>query len=432
MNKVFYLIMTAVASILLFTACDRETLPYEKDKGGNDPTALGELNLNSLKIGVNTDEISSSSTRSTIDVSGYLLTIYEEGEAEPVKSFAYGEMPEIISLLVGSYTVEVSSHEPEAAEWEKPHYYASQSFDIKKNETTDLGTITCRLRSIKTTIEFTDDLKVLLGDDVNVKIVANTNGELNFAKDEARAGYFKADTEDANMLTTTLSGTVDGQSINLVNSFSGVKAGEHRKIKYSLKSNPGDTDGGNVGLGIEIDAECEIVDIIISIDPDVDPTPTPDPNPDPDPTDPTDPINPGENAPTIVGTSFAGVPFDIDASHIVPGGVETEIIVTLLAPNKMANVEVTIDSDKLSAEILSEVGLTDKFDLAYPGDYAEGLEGLGFATGDAVIGQTELLFDITPFTPLLGIYGAGTHNFIIKVIDQSGASVTKTLTLITE
>ena len=138
MNKVFYLLMTAVASILFFTSCDREALSFEKDKGDNNPTLVGELNLNSLKIGVNA---ANPSTRAGVDVSSFMVAIYEDGETEPVKSFAYSEMPETISLIIGSYTVEVNSHVPEASAWEKPHYFASKTFVIKKNETTNIGTI---------------------------------------------------------------------------------------------------------------------------------------------------------------------------------------------------------------------------------------------------------------------------------------------------
>ena len=72
---------------------------------------------------------------------------------------------------------------------------------------------------------------------------------------------------------------------------------------------------------IEIDAECEIVDITISIDPDV------------------DPVVPGENAPTIVGTSFGGHPFSLDESHVVSGKLDVKV--TLKALNQMTNVEVT-------------------------------------------------------------------------------------------
>ena len=70
--------------------------------------------------------------------------------------------------------------------------------------------------------------------------------------------------------------------------------------------------------------------------------------------------------------------------------------------------------------------------MAKPGDLAEGLASLEFPIGDQVIGAKEIKFDITNFTPLLGIYGAATHRFIINVIDLEGNSTTKTLTLISE
>lgn len=43
------------------------------------------------------------------------------------------------------------------------------------------------------------------------------------------------------------------------------------------------------------------------------------------------------------------------------------------------------------------------------------------------MGQTELPFDITDFTSLLGIYGAANHNFIIRLVDQIGLEATETL-----
>ena len=55
------------------------------------------------------------------------------------------------------------------------------------------------------------------------------------------------------------------------------------------------------------------------------------------------------------------------------------------------------------------------------------MNGLGFPTGAAVVGQTEILFDVTNFTPLLGLYGAASHNFIIRLVDQQGLEVTQTL-----
>lgn len=101
--------------------------------------------------------------------------------------------------------------------------------------------------------------------------------------------------------------------------------------------------------------------------------------------------------------------------------------VTLSAANGIAHVYVTIDSETLTEDILTGVNLAASFDLAEPGELEAGLKGLGFPTGDAVVGQTTILFDVTGFTPLLGLYGAASHNFIIRLIDQQGLEVTQTL-----
>ena len=75
---------------------------------------------------------------------------------------------------------------------------------------------------------------------------------------------------------------------------------------------------------------------------------------------------------------------------------------------------------------VSEVGLPKSFDLAYPGENSDALSGLGFPVGDEVIGQTEVLFDISTFTALLPMF-KGNHDFKIRVVDSKGLEVTKTL-----
>ena len=91
-------------------------------------------------------------------------------------------------------------------------------------------------------------------------------------------------------------------------------------------------------------------------------------------------------------------------------------------------MKVKIVSDFLTEEMLSDVGLTSEFDLAYPGEYAEGLKGLDFPVGNEVIGAKDLDFAITQFTALL--LEPGTHKFIITAIDKKKNQVEKTLTLI--
>ena len=429
MNRLFLIFIIAFATVCAFTSCDREALNISAETGTDNPesTVQGQLNLASLRIGVNVDAQSEVSTRSGVDVSNFIVYIYVNGDTDPLREWVYNAMPELFSLPIGDYRIEVWSHIPEEAAWEKPYYFATKDFTITRDALTDIGTLTCRLNNIKTTVAHADDFKALFGDDVKVTIVANGKGTLDFSKDETRAGFFKKVNEDSNVLTATISGTIAGSAYTKTGTFPGVKAGEHRKFTFSYNSSSGDIgDGGAPNFNIDINIDCDIVDINHTV------IPEGEDGIDDFPTDPTEPTNPDDNAdaPTIVGTNFGGSPFDINTPQTVNG--RTELTVTLTAPKGMTNVDVTIDSNTLTAEILGDVGLTENFDLAYPGEYEAGLKGLGFPTGSDVIGQNELLFNITQFTPLLGIYGAGTHNFIIKVTDQDGVSTTKTLILITE
>ena len=128
----------------------------------------------------------------------------------------------------------------------------------------------CKMKSIKTSVVFTDDLKALLGNDIEVDIVANDKGNLTYDsnKFDTHKAYFKPDTEEANILKTALRGSIDGVSRNITNTFSNIKSGEHRIIQYSLKSSEGDTgEGGNAGFTIQIVADCTIVNENVNVDP---------------------------------------------------------------------------------------------------------------------------------------------------------------------
>ena len=131
-----------------------------------------------------------------------------------------------------------------------------------------------------------------------------------------------------------------------------------------------------------------------------------------------------------MGTDFNGAAFDIENDVLsIPTTLEGKmpLTVTLNAPNGIAHVYVTIDSETLTEAVLTDVGLKKSFDLAEPGDLEEGLASLGFPVGSEIIGQKTIPFSITEFTPLLGIYGAASHNFIIRLVDQKGLEVTQTL-----
>ena len=413
--------------ICSLTSCDRERVDFGQD---NRPT--GTLDLTSISININEAPEPTRAGGPVLD--NFNVTIEEITSAgyTVVRNWAYREMPEVFKLPVGNYKVTVTSEKEEAlATFNGGFWKGEQLFVITENAVTAIEEVNCLFRSIKTGVAYADDLKALLGGDVMVTLSIEGGGSLDYPQAETRAGYLKA-MQQSNVLRAHLTGTIEGAKVDYTTAFPDVKPGEYRIIRYNLKSvDDGDTNtGGTSNFRLKVDATCEIVDENVTVTPDGE-----------EGTDdfPTEGDGGGEEGggdtpsadiPTIVGASLKGEPFDIKGTHIIEG--QCELIVKMTAPKGLAHVNVTIDSETLTEDVLVGVGLSKSFDLAEPGNLAEGLSGLGFPIKEQVVNQAELSFDITQFTSLLGIYGAATHKFIINVVDNAGNSVTETLTLISK
>lgn len=440
MKKIIYLSIAVLLNMLCLVSCDREKYDYGYGEDGNETLATGTVNLASLKVAVSgsvvgvTTRAGESDEQGSINVDDYIILIHNK-DGKSVKQWKYSEMPEIFSLNVGSYTVSAYSHDEKPAEFDRPYYFGSQDFEIKADSVTNIDELKCFLRSIMVTVEYDDDLKEILGDDVVSKVTVG-DGSLDFVKGESRAGYFQATNSTSNMIDTEFTGTVDGAQVNYAEKFSGVKAGEHRIIRYSVKkiNNENNGTGGTAEFTITIDATCTVVNDTIEIDPgseDIIPD-FPSNGGDEDNSDNNNSEDNNSEKPSIVGNSYEvdGQGFDISKDVLdIPSGVSTIVKVDINAPKGISHVKVEIISDVLTPEELESVGLTDKFDLAEPGEYETALSRLGFPVKDEVIGQTYLLFDITQFTGLLANLDAGEHNFKITVVDSEGNEKTETLKL---
>lgn len=428
MKNIFLICLTLMAVLFTFSACHSEKM----ETGATDVT--GQLSLASMKMEVDlkVDTVYPQS-RAGVDVSNFLLTI-KNSQGEQVEQYTYSEMPEIISLPVGTYTVVASSAEAATNGFDVPFYTGStEQFTIKENELTEVSALTCRLANVMISVEYDEELRKLMGEDVVTTVKIGDNS-LDIPSSEIRKAYLIAPAS-AGSMDITLKGTIDGESVTEVKRVENVQAGQYNIIKYVLSpvDDGNNSVGGNLNIAINIDSSMTSSDETVGVNPGEEP------GIDDFPTDggeePGDGDGDGgdesgseQNMPTIVGTDFNGKPFDISKDVLtVTKGQSVSLSVTLLAPNKMAHVYVTIDSETLNEDVLVGVNLAKNFDLAEPGDLEAGLKGLGFPTGTDVIGKEEIPFDITQFTSLLGIYGAANHNFIIRVVDQQGLEVTETL-----
>lgn len=424
MKNIFLICFTLMVVLFTFSACHSEKM----ETGATDVT--GQLSLASMKMEVDlkVDTVYPQS-RAGVDVSNFLLTI-KNSQGEQVEQYTYSEMPEIISLPVGTYTVVASSAEAATNGFDVPFYTGStEQFTIKENELTEVSALTCRLANVMISVEYDEELRKLMGEDVVTTVKIGDNS-LDIPSSETRKAYLIAPAS-AGSMDITLKGTIDGESVTEVKRVENVQAGQYNIIKYVLSS----VDDGNNSVGGHLNIAINIDSSMTSSDETVGVNPGEEPGIDDFPTDggeePGDGDGDGgdesgsdQNMPTIEGTRFNKVPFDIDNDRLTISGA-AELQVTIGAPNGIANLFVEIISETLD---VSEVGLPKSFDLAYPGENSDALSGLGFPVGDKVIGQTEVPFDISNFTILLPTF-KGNHDFKIRVVDSKGLEETKTLKL---
>lgn len=443
MKTRIYSLLVALMSVVAFSACDDWT-PAEQ---GAYPANTGGVSRSKMDVTVN-DEVTAIG-RAIVDTSDYLVTVTEKGsdviatyEGKPC-SWTYSTMPQIFTLPVGDYTVRVRSHEPTDAAWSEPYYEGSADFTVVNNNVTYIGTVTCNFASVKVEIRFSEELTKAMSDDSHVDVVAGVAGtSLTWAANETRYGYFYP-AEDNPTIIATFTGTVKGQTVSATKNVTDAKRGNYYIFSFSLNTgNPilpdefGDITGAD--SGIKIDFEVIESNVNSTVRPGETPSTDPDKHPDteewpeepgpgPDQPGPDQPENPSDENIEI------GATFDKDA---VTPAVDGEYILTIKSKEPLANIEVEIISPYLTTEFLNSVGLTSKFDLAYPEnskidpsdpdsenmDLTAALTGFGFKIGSEVIGQYEIPFDLSPFIPLLALDDepGRIHTFRLTVRDKMG------------
>ncbi len=425
-TKILSILLT-VAAMIGFCACDNGLDPQ--------PQAQGQLKLSSMAVEV--DEAENVISRAGVNTDNFIVVIKNTaGEIRGKYSFA--EMPEIISLPVGDYTIDVNSHELQKAEWDKPYYSGRKEFKITDGNITEIGTVTCKFASLKVSVAYTADLKEAMGADCRVTVVANDEGRLEYLPDENRIGCF-AVIEGSNTLVASFTGTVKGSEIHTNKIFNTVAPGQHYKITFGIKNgNPTlPEETGEIALG-DITVDLSVIDENVNgnVDDEEDIIP--------DPTRPgTDPVKPGEPGgdgpddpkPPVEQQTITiksdDVKFNEDEDYAGPNSCAiNQCVVTIGSEVGLTHLKVKIETT--NDGFRNEVGnmLPFDFDLAEPGNDAESFTTLGFPVGNDVIGQKEVTFDISTFVPLLPLF-PGTHTFTLTVMDSKNTLV-RTLTFVAQ
>lgn len=433
-------ILAWAAAAAAFTGCSDNWVPEVEGAGE------GRLNTQSILAEVNTvedekedeDVTKKATSRSSIDLSPFLVDVVRTSDNANVASWTYATMPQLPTFAVGSYKVQVRSRVLKDAEWSAPYYLGSQTFDIRNGEVTDVGPIVCKLANVRVTIDYGPKLLEATGGEGFTITVTSTPGVyLQYTGKETRSGYFAYNGQTT--MVARFQGRVNGVNEDFSHVLENIAPGQHRKLTFRLNYNPNvpDDEVGTIeGQGIVVSCSTKTVNVDGNVIQEEDIQESGDrPGQEGDEPGGEDP-KPGEEG----NITFTSETLDHDdngnvlddtpnnADDFGEGKKEAKIHIHSEAP--IASLNVKIVSNFLTEDMLSGVGLTSEFDLANPvkdgTDYTEGLKGLGFKVGDEVKGETDLDFDITTFMPLIAM--AGDHKFIITVKDENGVS--KTLSLL--
>lgn len=417
-------ISLAAAGVLMLAAssCDGAWTPPAEGEGSLALGTMTVTNDDAEKL------VSSSAARADgEDLSQYTVRIRNKATSAIVKEWKYADMPEVIAMPVGDYTVTAESHDVQPAEWDNPYYLGSADFTIESGKITNIGEVSCKFSSIKVTVVFEGEIIGYVGADSKVTIEAGDT-KLEYSPGETRAGYFKK-LEGSSTMAVRFDGTLNGIETHTVFTNKDVTAGTHYRFTFSSKpipSIPGESGtitnpvDPTTGIGLNVNMKGQDVDGNIVVEEDL-VNVKPEDRPGYQPGD--EPENPDNPDPTPETT----IEFVTTLSWDEPNGVDGDsYVVTIKSEEPLAHLKVKIEST--NAGFIEQAGelLPMEFDLADAGDAAEGLASIGLPVNDQVTGQKEVVFDITQLVPLLKIY-EGDHTFTLNASDDKDGSLTKAL-----
>lgn len=421
--KKYINIFLFIALTAIFGSCSKEE-PFGDD--------TGTLRTTGLKVSImNSDKTKASAA--TPDVNDFTVQILKDGTEEVVRSYSYGDMPEVVELPVGTYYATAFYGENPAAAFDAPYYKGETDspFSIKADEITELADpIVCKFANIKVTVYFDQALSAAMSPDAKVVVNAGETGSsLEFTKAmEGTAGYF-AYVNNSQTLTATFIGLVEDYQTTESKTYADVKPGNHYKITFKLHQ--ADPDKGDGDLDLKVDATVITENINVPIDPDDEII-----EDDMRPKEENGNEGGGDDKPT--GPKIeAEVPVDLDkVNDVTADGLHC--VLNISSTTGITEFIVDIDSDKLTPSELGSIGLSNHLDLINPiipatgddpeKDMEDTLRGLGFPVKEQVKDQKFVKFDISDFMGMLSLLGAGNHEFVIKVSDSTGTT-TKTLKL---
>ncbi|MBR1436217.1 MAG: DUF4493 domain-containing protein [Bacteroidales bacterium] len=407
-------ILSAFAVLAVLSACSDKVSP-NKNETGTLSLTLSSTGDYITKAGQDdTAEFKISISRSDGWISSY---------------DRFADMPEILDLAEGDYTITASSPESKPAAFDLPIYGATQNFTIRVGELTPVSLV-CTLQNMKVSFALSENFKKELSD-YNISVTnaaswtAEDAGERTLTWDKAAAdagtpGYFSVAP-----LMVKVDGyrNIDNSEAHAMLSITDVAPRDHHVIYIDAQ-----VTGSVNGINIKVDDTVNEKNSDIFI-PGWDETPV-DGGEDEGGDDPDEP----STAPTMswdTNPTFAPTPIE-DVM---------DVNISIKAPETIEGFIVTVDSYILS-DVIAAMGGNTTYSWASDGPFDMDLindEALVSAlssmlpTGDELSGKSEVVFSLSTIVPLIKAYNpesGSNHIFTLKVTDAKGQTLSKSITFV--
>lgn len=412
MKKIFYMAMAVAATV--FAGCKENIV--EVSKSGLQLTITADDSY--------VDKVVKS--ESAVDFSNFVVSI-EKKDGKYTKEWTCAELPALIELAPGEFTVTVASPASEPVAWNQPVYGAVKDFTIVEGVVTPVD-IVCTLQNMKnsvycsqhlvdelTTFQVTvtnpDGHLVWSADEVGIYTQAE-DGTKTIVREPAKQGYFSV-----HDLDVTVNGyrAVDNSTATISYQIKDVAPRDHHILYVDAYV----TGQSAIALSIDSSVIDRNVDMVIpgidpddeNVDDDIETGWGQEEDQQPGENQPVEPEQPVSTAPTLewpANPDFAKM--DIEQ------GMSVELMV--YAPEKIKGFIVYV-SDNFLGAIQMLVPGAEYLDLIYD-EVAKEQLGTMLPVGDQLLGQTEVAFSLSKLVPMIAAVGNQGEDYIftLEVTDE--------------
>ena len=414
MKKFIYIAMAAAT--MIFAGC-RENIVEETPTG---------LQLKITAEGTYVDKVVKSAE--SVDINAFIVSV-EKKDGKFAKTWTYAELPSLVELSSGEYTVTVTSPETEAVAWEQPSFAATKDIAIVNGAVTPVDMV-CTLQNMKNSVYCSQHFMNQLTN-FNVKI-SNEDGFLVWTADEVgvytEEGGVKTITKEPSKrayfsvkeLAINVDGyrELDGTTANLTYEIKNVTARDHHIIYLDAYV----TGQATMSLTIDASVNDKNVDMLF-----------PGINPDDSNIDDDNEVGWGEpEGDQPLPDPTADVPYmewpanpDFEKMDIV---ADMDVELMVYAPAKIKGFVVRVSENFIPAIQMLVPG-ADCLDLI--GD-PTAIEALGtmLPVGDQLLGQTEVAFSLSKLVPLIASVGNQGEDYVftLEVTDEKDQQLVKSVT----